>query len=152
MEITEKQLIDVKSVLSYRTRVLDSDLRNLVEFVSENIDALNLNINGNIIFSVFDTDTAGDLEYINIEVLVPVSDYFKSNSKYVYKPYFRIENAVKLRHYGKYSDLKKSRSLIYEYLEENKLTPITNVYYKVIDNDSSSSVIDLYIGINSNIL
>lgn len=148
----EKQLIDVKSVLSYRTRVLDSDLRRLVEFISENIDALNLNITGNIIFSVFDTDTDGDLEYLNIEVLVPVNDSFKSNSKYVYKPYFRIENAVKLRHYGKYSGLKNSKTLILNYLEENKLTPITNVYYRIVDNDLSSGIIDLYIGINSNIL
>ena len=91
-------------------------------------------------------------KYLNIEVLVPVNDSFKSNSKYVYKPYFRIENAVKLRHYGKYSGLKNSKTLILNYLEENKLTPITNVYYRIVDNDLSSGIIDLYIGINSNIL
>lgn len=75
---------------------------------------------------------------------------FESNEFYVFKPKLRIENALKVRHVGAYSDLYRTKNAMQAYILENGFSPITDFYYSVICNDTVGMV-DIYVGINGNI-
>ena len=68
-----------------------------------------------------------------------------------------MENAVKTRHEGDLFALNGSFHRVKQYLEERGLTPITPFCCKVMSglkspNDTKNTIMDIYIGVNANIL
>jgi effector-binding domain-containing protein len=64
-------------------------------------------------------------------------------------------NAVKIRHEGLPKDLHISYDLLIDYIKKNGYKPITPAYCMVVRCDNeipSNGIIDIYIGLNSNIL
>lgn len=154
-EFIENQCLSMDTVLSYRARVTDISLRTLVTHVIRNTDALNLNIKGNVAFSFIIDFKQSNKSIYSIELLIPVDNAFESDNYYVLKPHFRLENAVKIRHFGRFEDLQITKKKLMQYLIENNLQPITNVYYSVVKystDNLSDNIIDVYIGVNGNIL
>lgn len=154
-QFLEKQSISVNTVLSYRTRIADFSLGGLIAYANKNTDALNLNVNGNIIFSFAIDCKQSDKAIISVELLIPVDNVFESNNHYVFKPRFHLENAVKIRHYGKFEDLIFTKNKLMQYIIESNLEPITDVYYSVVKYNTDNladNIIDAYVGINGNIL
>ncbi len=152
MTIIRNQYISVKNVLSYLTRISSRSLGDFFDFIRQNSSALDLNVNGKIMFYIIGMhDVPGDIT-MDIEVLVPVDKSFESNGKYIYKPEFRLENAVGIRYYGSYNGLISAQKKISDYIADNKLTPITNTYCIVDKNEGDDSIVSLYVGINGNIL
>ena len=103
-------------------------------------------------FSVIGTHSIPEDTAMDIEVLVPVDRAFESTSKYVCKPEFKLENALRVRHYGSYVDLMKTHKLLNDYLTKKKLKAITNTYFVIDKNCDNNNVVSLYVGINGNIL
>lgn len=103
-------------------------------------------------FSVIDMHAIPEDTAMDIEVLVPVDGAFESNSKYVYKPEFRLENALSVRHYGSYGDLPKTQKRLNNYLAQMGLKAITNTYFVIDKNSDNNNIVSLYVGINGNVL
>ena len=152
MEVIENQYISVKNVLSYLTRVGSKSLGDLICHIHRSAEVLDLKVEGKIMFSVIGTHSITEDIVMDIEVLVPVDKAFASTSKYVYKPEFKLENALSIRHYGSYVDLMKTHKLLNDYLTEKKLKAITNTYFVIDKNCDNNNVVSLYVGINGNIL
>ena len=152
MEVIENQYISVKNVLSYLTRVGCKSLGDLICHIHRSVEVLDLKVEGKIMFSVIGTHSIPEDIAMDIEVLVPVDKAFVSTSKYVYKPEFKLENALSIRHYGSYCDLMKTHKLLNDYLTEKKLKAITNTYFVIDKNCDNNNVVSLYVGINGNIL
>ncbi len=148
MEIIEKQYLSVESLLSYRTRSTYSKLDKLIEHISESLKFLEMERTGNIIFSLKENTYGTDETILDLEFFVPVSKEFKSNEFYVYKPKLKLCNAVRARHSGTYDTLISSRKKVQNYLSQKCYQPITDFYYYIND----SNLVDIYVGINGNIV
>ena len=152
MEVIENQYISVKNVLSYLTRVGSKSLGELISHIHRSTEVLDLKMEGKIMFSVIGTHHIPEDVAMDIEVLIPVDRAFKSTIKYVYKPEFKLENALCVKHYGGYGDLLKTHKLLNDYLIEKELKAITTTYFVIERNSGNDSMISLYIGISGNIL
>jgi hypothetical protein len=123
--------------------------------INRNMDALGLKICGAIFAVKKSVHSNADNETLPIEFLVPIDREFKSTQYFNYKPHFKIVNAVKIRHEGDILLLRDSEVLLTEYIRENNLNPITGHYYCFVhfsEEYSNNSIIDVYIGVNENIL
>lgn len=152
MEVIENQYISVKNVLSHLTRVGSKSLGDLICHIHRSAEVLDLKVEGKIMFSVIGTHSIPEDTAMDIEVLVPVDKTFQSTSKYVYKPEFKLENALSIKHYGSYVDLMKTYKLLNDYLLEKELKAITNTYFVIDKNSDNNNIVSLYVGISGNIL
>ncbi len=138
MSFLEHQYIEFENVLSYRTRTDAEKLGALLEFIKQNTDALNLEITGNIVFTILEMYKFTNKCILGLEVLIPVNKAFESSERYVYKPKFRLVNAVSARCGNSIGDLISLNESISQYLNEKHLKPISNIYY-VADIDRERS-------------
>lgn len=154
MRFIENQQLRYQNVLSYRTRISEEALPELIQFVRENIASMNLMITGDIVFSISEriTDADSGAAILGVEFIIPVDRRIKSSSKYVFKPEFRIENAVMYKYSGDIRKIIQERNKLYEYILRRNLNPVTGVYYRVKESDGISGVICMYIGISFNLL
>ena len=148
MEIIEKQYLSVESLLSYRTRSTYNKIGQLIDHISSSLELLEMEQTGNIIFSLKENTYGTDEVILDLEFFVPVSKEFKSNEFYVYKPQIKLYNAVRARHSGTYDTLINSRKKFQTYLSQKCYQPITDFYYCV----NNSNLVDIYVGINGNIV
>ena len=155
MHIFKNQILQYENVLSYRTEIPISDLNSMIIFIQENTDALNLKICGNIAATVHGEKTISGLKMSDIEFLIPIDKKIKENSAFKFKPLFKLVNAVKLRHEGSLSKIKESEYILNEYISQNALQSVTQIYYLFIQSteyDNGDNIVDIYKGINENIL
>ncbi|MCM1024695.1 MAG: hypothetical protein NC395_11665 [Prevotella sp.] len=148
----ENQQLWYENVLSYRTRISEGALPELISFVRENIDAMDLSITGDIVFSISERVTDNDQSIIGMEFIIPVDKRFKSNSRYVFKPKFKLENAVMYKYSGDIRQLFNEKNKLFEYVLRNDLKAVTGVYYCVKKLDGCSGIICMYVGISGNML
>jgi hypothetical protein len=89
--------------------------------------------------------------------LVPLDRAIAVPEGYSLKPHFYLTNAVKLRHVGNPAMLQASVDELNAYIGKKRLTPIT-VGYNVTVKDAASQqeldsmIIDIYVGVNPNLL
>lgn len=152
MCFVENQQLWYENVLSYRTRISEGSLPELICFVRENIDAMDLTITGDIVFSIFERVTDNDMSILGVEFIIPVDKRFKSSSRYVFKPKFRLENAVMYKYSGDIFRLSHEKNRLYEYVLRKNMKAVTEIYYCVKMLDGNSCIICMYIGINGNLL
>lgn len=142
-----------ENVLSYITRIEEKSIFSLVEYIKNNIDALNLEIKGNIFFRIFEIAEAKNSKILGIELLVPVDKPFENTCHYVYKPIFKIENSVFSKFNGKPEEIVETGKKFENYAIKQNKSILTDVYY-VIKNifDDGSCILDMYIGSDRNVL
>ena len=139
--VVEHQMLDHEYVLSYKTKIDDKVIPNMLSSIKENISVIDLEICGNIIITMHDEIT---------EFLIPVDRKFEGNQHYMFKPGFKLVNAVRQRYYGAFNNIDAGLKELNSYIFEHSLTPITNSY--IVEIDSDNSVYDIFIGISENVL
>ncbi|MBQ7783102.1 MAG: hypothetical protein IJ368_03955 [Oscillospiraceae bacterium] len=148
--IIRNQMQLMNNLLSYRTRVEAFRLADLIRFVSENIDAMDFVQSGDIVFSILEEINEPNNSILDVELLIPVDRQFKSNVHYVFKPVFKLENAVMLKYCGKFSEVTSAAGVLLEYLMKNHMQMITKVYYVVRTLQDDTGVVDIMAGVNGN--
>lgn len=155
MQYLEKQFFMVENLLSYKTRVDSRELNNMLIYAQRNLDALELELTGNIILTVSEIISEESKRIFGIEILFPVDKPFQSQGQCIYKPIFKLENAVKSRFYSEYHDIPEIAEKMLAYIKFNNMKPATDVYC-VIQGDLNSNVtdkvLDAYVAVNSNIV
>lgn len=154
MRFIENQQLRYENVLSYRTRISEEALPELIQFVRENISSMGLFITDDIVFSISEriTDADSGTVILGVEFIIPVDRRLKSSSKYVFKPEFRLENAVMYTYSGDIRKISQEKNKLYEYILRRNLNPVTGVYYCVKEFNGASGVICMCIGISCNLL
>ena len=85
----EHQMLSYEYVLSYQTKVDDKMIPNMLSSIRKNISVIDLEICGSIILNKRNGTT---------EFLIPVDRKFEGNQHYVFKPGFKLVNAVRQRY------------------------------------------------------
>ena len=99
MNFLKNRYLYYEHLLSYSTRVKASELIDMLMFTKNNVDALHLKAVENVVFRIVEIipDSGGDI--YGIEVLIPTDKAFKSEGQCIYKPEFKIDNAVSFMFY-----------------------------------------------------
>lgn len=150
MNVIENQQLWFDAVLSYRTRVEKASLVMLIKHVRDNIETLGLEVTDNVVLSVDEEISEENKTILGVEVIVPIDRPFSSNIHYVFKPYFKLENAVVLKYSGKASELPQAGRELCEYAVNKHFSVLTNVYYYIKQLSGDDVVANAYVGVNGN--
>lgn len=154
MVILEHQHIEFENVLSYKTRVDVNRLEKLLSYVKRNTDALGLEVCGSIIFTVNEVVQLPNRQILGIEILVPVNRTFESCEQYVYKPKFRLVNAVSVR-FDNICAFSEANDQLNRYLKQNHFNAASEIYYIIgseYEQQQISIINNALVSVNDNII
>ncbi len=152
MDVIENQQLWFDNALSYRTRVEENSLGDLIRHIYDNVSVLGLEITDSVVVSVFEETKEPKQTILGIEIIVPVNKPFESNCHYVFKPHFKLENAVLYKYCGKASNLPEVGRRLCEYALTKRYSSLTNVYFSIKQISGNEVVANAYLGINGNLL
>lgn len=141
-------------MLSYNTRVKASELINMLIFAQNNIDALELKAVGNTVFRIIEIIPDGSGDIYGVEILIPTDRAFKSEGQCIYKPEFKIDNAISFMFYD-INEICEAETQLYGYARKNNMKPITDIYFVLLQSEKGSkanNVFEAYVGISNNIV
>ncbi|MDE6133537.1 MAG: hypothetical protein K2G04_09240, partial [Oscillospiraceae bacterium] len=152
MDFLKNRYLYHEHLLSYSTRVKARELINMLIFTRINIDALELKAVGHTIFRITEIipDSGGDI--YGIEVLVPTDKAFKSEGQCIYKPEFKIDNAISYMFYD-INEICDTETRLYGYARKNNMKPITDIYFVFLQGEKGNTanvVFEAYVGISNN--
>lgn len=81
-----------------------------------------------------------------------VAQWLGVRKNYNIKPIYKLTNAVVIRHEGCFSNLNKTIEELKNYIKKMSYQSITNPYCRVVRKEKNNMIIDIYIGLNCNIL
>ena len=149
MQILEQQALILHDLISYKVRLTREKLPGFIRHCLANIDSLGIQPAGRILF------TEDDSCEQNMEILIPVRPAPETCDQYQKKNVFRLINAVSARHEGTLDDLNRIEHDLLAYVQKKSYQAITKPYYSIVRLDADrpgSAIIDVYIGVNYNIL
>lgn len=152
MNVIENQHLWFDMALSYRTRVEKDSLCDLIRHVCDNIEVLDLKITDSVVVSVYEEFTEPNRTILGVEIIVPIDRPFESNCHYVFKPHFKLENAVLLKYRGKASEFPEIKKKLCEYALNRHYSALTNVYFSIKQIDGEEVVANAYLGVDGNSL
>ena len=151
MQIIEKQTLSYRNLVSYKTKTRIKDIPQLLRYIRENLHNLGLASVGRTLFTINNKDVPE--EVFDVNILIPVEGEFTSCKEYVHKPVFKLINAVTIRHEGNISGIAYTLETLREHISRKAYETVTIPYYSVVRVDETGdSIIDIYVGINYNIL
>lgn len=157
LEIVKGKTLELERVLSHRKKMtqnsINIELENMKQFLSSN----GINIAGPFMSTTFSVENEGSEQVMDMEFLIPVDKEVINSGVYVFKPIFRIQNAVYVTHKGDPSKLADTYNQILFFIQENKMTQITTAYNVAINElkpgmGLDDFELDVYIGVTENIL
>lgn len=153
MEFLEGQFYTAKNLLSYRTRVESRELNSLLDHVKRSLDILDLEVNGRVILSISEKIIEKDKQIYGVEILIPVNKEFESTGQYVYKPSFKLVNAISCRFYGSCSNFAEAETKLSSYVKARDMVAVTGVYHILRDDTHCGTECwDACIAVNENIV
>ncbi len=156
-EIIENVKLEMDNVLSFKGEITQQEMVYVMKEIEQVIAESTAQKNGSIVTATFGMRKNDGQLVANMEILVPLNKVINPPSGYTFKPVFRLNNAVKVRHYGNPSMLQESADELMKYIIDSNLTPITVGYNITVREPKNKgifddSVIDIYIGVCDNIL
>lgn len=152
MNVIENQQLWFDTALSYRARVEKNSLGDMIRHIDDNISALGLEIVGSIVVTVCEEAREPKQTILGVEFIVPVNKPFESNCHFIFKPHFKLENAVLLKYRGRASEFPETRRKLCEYVLDKHYSPLTNVYFSIKRISGNEVVANAYLGIDGNLL
>ncbi|HCR72839.1 MAG TPA: AraC family transcriptional regulator [Ruminococcus sp.] len=154
MEIQTNQLYEMKNVISYRAKMTQQEVNDVMNRMGTFIQEKGLNKSGCVTTTTFNIESTGAMD---IEILCPVDKVCDVPQGFIFKPEFRLSNAAKITHKGNPANMQESVNKLIGYLNKNKLTPVTSLYNVTVNEpitpmDIDNMVVDMYIGVTDNIL
>ena len=151
LEIKKNQELNVANVLSYRGKVKQVELENIVKDMENYIVKAGAKRIGNTVTATY----AFEVDVVDIELLMPIDKSIESADKFVFKNQIKIVNAVVASYKGHAMGLQEACNQLNKYMMEHALQPITvgyNVTKKTDMLNPENTEIDVYVGISPNIL
>jgi len=147
-----KELL-LENLITFRGFVTQNEMSQVLEEIEEILQKNDLQRKETPVTVTYEMKE----ELIDIEILIPVEgDLSKiNNDKFRVKNKIRIVNAVVIHYIGNPNELQVAYNELNKYIFDNGLNVITagyNVTKKVSSLDINNTEIEIYVGINPNIL
>lgn len=151
LEIKENQELDILNLLSYRGKVSQAEFESIGKEMEKYIQETGAKRAGNPITATY----AVEGEIVDMEILIPIDKKIEAIGKFAFKNQIKITNAVVASYTGHPMGLQDACMQLNQYIMDNKLQPLTvgyNVTKKTDMLSPEQTEIDVYVGINQNIL
>lgn len=149
--IKEYQTLELENLISFRGKILQNEIQQIGNEMEHEISINGCIKKGNPITAIYNSSE----KYIDIEILIPLDKPLDVQNKFSFKKKILIDNAVVGIHKGNPQYIDKSYNELNEYIINKGLVPITAAYNFTRVSDSKNienTEIDIYVGINPNIL
>ncbi len=151
--------LEINNLLCIRKKLLQEQISNEIEITAKLIQQYNLGKIKKVITTAHSAENIDGQVIVDIEIMVEI-DKFNINSKALSKVFnytkkdFRIYEAVGAKHEGDINTLMKTVDKIMNYIAENNLQQITNLYtiYSGSEVETNHQLVECYIGISRNLL
>lgn len=155
--ITENAKLEMENVISYRNEITQQDTIHIMREMNSIIKESLAKKNGLTVTATYNVINYDKNPIVDMEILIPLDRKISVPSNYVFKPIFRLNNAVKMQYKGHPAKLQENIKEFMEYISAKKLTPITpsynvTVYEPKNKDDLENYAVDMYIGVSDNIL
>ena len=151
LEIKQNQELNKEKLLSFRGKIKQSDLESVGKEMESYIKSKGADRVGDPITVTY----AIEAGMIDVELLLQVNSIIPSSEKFVYKDCIKIVNALVAVYKGNPIGLQDAVVQLNTFISEHKLQPITvgyNVTKNVDLSNPDNTEVDVYVGINPNIL
>ncbi|MBP3754098.1 MAG: hypothetical protein J6I66_04505 [Lachnospiraceae bacterium] len=149
--IKEKQELHIDNLICYRGIKRQDEIGLVVQEMETYIREVGARRIGDLITATHSIEGNG----VDFEVFMPIDRRVDSSDTFAYKRQILIVNAVVASFKGYPAGFQEVYNQLNKYIAEHELKPITTGYVvsKSTDKASSESVeIDIYVGINPNIV
>jgi effector-binding domain-containing protein len=155
MEINQKNIYSVEQVITYRGKVNNKLINNVMSQLLSVINDTGLKINGPTITAIYSIENDCGDQIIDIEIIVSINGVMASTDEFVYRDRFEISNALMFRHIGNPLTMNTEMQEFNQYIRDNDFKPVTPFYNVTVRSASSPSeidniIMDIYVGVKSN--
>ena len=152
MEINQEEIYLVEQVITYRGKVNNKLLNNVMEQLFSAINDAGLKINGSTITAIHSIENDCGDQIIDIEIIVPINGVMTSTDEFIYKDKFEINNALMFRHIGDPQTMNTEMQEFTQYINDNDFKPVTPFYNVTVKtaqtpNDVDEVIIEVYVGL-----
>lgn len=156
-EIIENASLEMENVLSYRGKVTQQQMVQITKEMQSIIDSNNAHKTLPGVSATFAIDSTSSVPMMEVEIMYPLDKPITVSAPYVFKPVFRLRNAVKVRHIGNPTLMQNTANELMAYINNKGLMPITAGYNVTVQEPSTptdidSLIVEMYIGVSDNIL
>lgn len=151
IEIKKGQELEVRNVLSFRGKIKQKELENIGKDMELKVNGMGGKRAGNPITVIHSVEK----NILDFEILLPVDKILGNIGEYQFKERIKIVNAVVASYKGNPEGIEKAFNELNQYIMTNNLQPITAGYNVTLHMDTldiDNTKIDIYVGINPNIL
>jgi len=158
MSIELSKELKLKNLESLRKKMTQTEIQSELVELGKFLQTSEAKKVGPTINTTFAIEVVNNQQIFDMEYLIPINKKLeKLPKKYKFKPLFEIKNAIYSQHIGSPSMLQETYDKLTKYSSDNKLQHITTGYNvfineEIISSDMEKMIIDIYIGLNPNIL
>lgn len=150
-QIELNQNLEVDNLFCFRGKISQTEVESIAKELEHAIVAAGAEKAGNAITATFSVEGT----VMDLEIMIPVDKKIADTGQFYYKEKLKIGNALMAKHVGNPVRLQDTCNDLNQYIMDHQLMPIT-VGYNVTKNVDVSNVnnteIEIYVGINPNIL
>lgn len=152
-----KETLNYKNLLHYRSKVTQESIYKMLEDMKNLLEKQNLEINGPIISTTYDTIIEDNEIFFDMEYFIPVKhpERLLKNDKYKIKDELLLVNCIKETYKGSIMYVSNEIEKFMKNLEPYKdklLSTVYTVNLNQIKSDRDLLEVELYISINPNII
>lgn len=156
-EIIENTSLEMENVLSFRGKVTQQQMVQITKEMQNLIESNNAHKTLSGVSTTFAIDTSSGNPMMDIEIMYPLDKSINVSAPYVFKPVFRLRNAIKIRHIGNPALMQNTANELMAYIKNKGLMSITAGYNVTVQEPSSPTdmdnlIVDIYVGVSDNIL
>lgn len=148
MKLYSEKVLNTYNLLSIRKLVESEDIKDLGLEMERYIAEQGAKKNSSIITTVHDVKVINENTYIDYELLIPINKVIKVSEPYILKKELKIVNAIMVEEKNMEANIQDIFKFLSDYIRDNGLIPLTPMYSVIMD----SEVINIYVGLNPNIL
>lgn len=150
MDIILEQNYDITNLITISGKYTVSEFQSIVQEISSVFKEYAIENGSKVITTTKSIEMINGEQYIDVDVLLPICYQIPIKEPYYFKNKLSIKNAI----YTKVNDITKLQEKLIDvnqYISDNKLQPITSAYL-IQSMQDNKLIVEIYIGINPNIL
>ncbi len=157
MLILEGQTLEMYNVLSYRAKLTQQQMAMKIKELDEKLREKGVKRTANPVTTTYSVEEGIHGPIMDVEFLLPLDQKVTLPEGCVWKSHFLLTNALVARHTGNPDNIQLTINALNAYMAEQHLIPITSGYNVTVKGAKTSlelneMIVDIYVGINPNIL
>lgn len=157
MEILKHQTLEMRNVLSYRSKMTQQEIQSKSQEIEKLLSETGAMKAASTVTTTFSVEHGANGSVMDVEILVLLDREISLPMGYTWKPHFLLTNALMIRHIGNPASLQNAINELNAYIVTHQLVPISSGYNVTVKAartplEIDSMVVDVYVGISPNLL